>query len=129
MEHKFVSHVMILTLILAFCASLAVGFAQHFFNGIAILLGAGWGITNLYFLKKSLQEWLKIPPRNHLKLFMLLQIKFPFLYFIGYELLHLNIVSIFYFLIGFSLIFLSIFLLGLFNFSSDLGTVLKTRSR
>lgn len=111
MENKLIPQVISLTSLIAALTCLAVSFYYGFLNGCGVLLGAGWGIINFYFLKLSLQEWLSLKSRNRLKIFCLLQIKFPLLYFIGYELIALKIFSILSFLAGFSLIFPAIFLI------------------
>jgi hypothetical protein len=113
MEHRFFRMVLNLTIGLAFFCFLILGLYQNFLLATGILWGAGWGLLNLYFLKKMLLEWLKLQGRNRLRLFFILQVKFPFLYLIGYGLLKLKLFSPFIFLMGFNLIFLAIFIITL----------------
>jgi hypothetical protein len=115
MDNKLMNDINKTTALLVVIAYFFFGYYQNFFDAIGILLGAGWGIANIFFLKKTLEEWLLPKDRNNLIFYTLLQIKFPLLYLIGYGLLWMRIFSVLSLLIGFSLVFIAIFLLGLVN--------------
>lgn len=115
MTNNFVSKVVCTTWVLAFLVYLYMGFRGGFFESLGILLGAFWGMANIYFLKKTLEEWLKMGSRDYLKFFTFLQIKFIVLYAVGYALLSVKIFSPLSLLSGSSLIFLAIFLLGIYQ--------------
>ena len=80
-----------------------------------ILIGAGWGILNLWMIQLFLKEYLLMTPRNPLKYYPYLLVKFPLLYLIGYLLLVFNLASPLTFVIGFSLLMVAIFLSGCMN--------------
>lgn len=119
MDHKLISNILILSTILAFSAFLAAGFYTNFFDAFGILAGTGWGCLNFFFLKKLLQEWLKIDSRDFLKFYTMIAIKFPLLYLIGYGVLRWKLFPILNLLLGFSLIFIAIFMLGIGTFFSS----------
>ncbi len=113
MENNFISRVIKVTLILALAAYLITGIYAGFSLGMAVLLGAFWGMANLYFIKISFEKWLAPGNRDHLMLFAFLQLKFPLLYLAGYGLL--KVFSPLYLVMGSSLIFLAILFLGIYK--------------
>jgi hypothetical protein len=112
MENNFVSHAIKLTFPLAVFVSLVLGFCFNFFDASGVLLGAFWGMANVYCLKKSLENLLKTETRNGWLFFIFLQIKFPMLYLIGYFLL--KVFSPLYLALGSTLVFVSILMLGIY---------------
>ncbi len=113
MENKLISSIMMLSVILAFSLFILVGFYTSFFEALGILTGTAWGCINIYFLKKLLEELLKIGSRNGLKFYTMIGIKFPLLYLMGYGILKWNLFPLLTLVLGFSLIFIAIFLIGL----------------
>lgn len=55
--------------------------------GLGFLLGALWGAGNLYLLKLLIERVLKVGDRDWMPVAVLLAVKFPLLYFIGYLIL------------------------------------------
>ena len=123
MERNFVSQSLKLTFPLAIIAFMAVGLYSDFFDGAGLFLGALWGMANVFFLKKSLESLLKTETRNGLLFFIFLQLKFPLLYVAGYFLL--KAFSPLYLVLGSSLVFISIFMLGIYLAISDKGSQTK----
>lgn len=113
MELEFINRVIKTTLILAGVALIAVGFYYGLPYGLGIFAGAVWGCVNLFFLKQLVRNWLVVGPKDHLKIYTILGIKFPLLYLAGYGLLRIKYLPPLNLLLGFSLIFLVIFLKGL----------------
>lgn len=113
MENNFVATVIKTTISLTIIASLSIGIYAGFSDGLAVFFGASWGMANLYFIKISLEKWLVPENRDHLMLFAFLQLKFPLLYLAGYGLLKLF--SPLYLVVGSSLIFLALFILGIYR--------------
>ncbi len=113
MELEFINRVIKTTLILAVVAWIAVGFYYGLPYGLGIFAGAVWGCVNLFFLKQLVRNWLVVGPKDHLKIYTILGIKFPLLYLAGYGLLKIKYLPALNLLLGFSLIFAVIFLKGL----------------
>lgn len=113
MEIDFISKVIKFALSLAFVASIIIGLYEGIYSGLAIFLGVLWGAMNLFFLKHLLRNLIVRKNKNYLNIFILFGIKWPFLYLIGYELLKIKKLSTLYMMIGFSFIFLSIFIVWL----------------
>lgn len=81
--------------------------------GIGVFAGALWGCINLVLIKHVMQNFLKLSDRKYIKLFLLLCVKFPLLYFMAYYLLSLNYFSPWSFLLGFMSLLLVIFFRGI----------------
>ena len=113
MELEFINRVIKTTLILAGIALIAVGFYYGLPYGLGIFAGAIWGCVNLFFLKQLVRNWLVAGPKDHLKIYTILGIKFPLLYLAGFGLLKIKYLPALNLLLGFSLIFVVIFLKGL----------------
>ena len=113
MELEFINRVIKTTLILAVIALIAVGFYYGLPYGLGIFAGAMWGCLNLFFIKQLVQNWLTLAPKDYLKIYTILGIKFPLLYLAGYGLLRIKYLPPLNLILGFSLIFLVIFLKGL----------------
>jgi hypothetical protein len=113
MEHKLISYVILISFVLATITFIITGFYTNFFDALGILVGTIWSSTNLYFLKKLFQELLKIGSQNPLKLYTLIGIKFPLLYLIGYGVLKWKLFPLLNLILGFSVMLIAIFLLGM----------------
>lgn len=117
MENNFISRVINVTALLAIIGCVVVYLYWDWLAAIGLGVGAVWGCLNLYFLKKLLEEYLKLNSKDALKCYTWIGIKFPLLYVIGYGLL--KVFSIVSLVCGFSLIFIAIFLLGIGKLLSD----------
>jgi hypothetical protein len=113
MELEFINRVIKTAFILAVIALIAVGFYYGLPYGLGIFAGAVWGCVNLFFLKQLVRNWLVAGPKDHLKIYAILGIKFPLLYLAGFGLLKIKYLPALNLLLGFSLIFAVIFLKGL----------------
>lgn len=113
MEHKLVSYVTLISFVLSVTIFAITGFYTNFFDAFGIIVGTIWSSINLYFLKKLFQELLKIDSRNPLKLYTLIGIKFPLLYLMGYGVLKWKLFPLLNLLLGFSVMLIAIFLLGM----------------
>ena len=97
-------------------SALSFFFVGVYYNlpfGLGLFLGTGWGCLNLFFITQLITEafGLKIPHKR--KIYLILLVKFPLLYFAGYILLWLKYFPVESLLIGFTLIFAVIFLKAL----------------
>jgi len=110
---EFINRVIKITLILAAVILVLVSFYYGVAYGLAIFAGSVWGCLNLYFLKQLVQNWLTLGPRDYLKIWTILGLKFPILYAAGFGLLKIKYLPPLNLLLGFSLIFAVIFLKGL----------------
>ncbi len=117
MENNFISRVINVTTALAIIGCVAACLYWGLLSAVGLGLGAAWGCLNLYFLKKLLEEYLKLNSKDALKCYTWIGIKFPLLYVIGYGLL--KVFSILSLVCGFSLIFIAIFILGIGKLLSD----------
>ena len=113
MELEFINRVIKATLILAVLCLIVIGFYYGLPFGLGIFAGAVWGCVNLFFIKQLARNWLIAGPKDYLKIYTILGIKFPILYLAGYGLLRIKYLPPLNLLLGFSLIFLVIFLKGL----------------
>lgn len=73
-------------------------------NGLALLFGILWGSCNVYFISRLLH--IVLISQNYVSLFPLLIVKFPFLYWIGYQLLRFEGWNIWFLVAGFPFLFL-----------------------
>ena len=111
MESKFISRMIILSLLTSFLIS--VVFSFFFSKTMSIFIGTLLGCLNLTLLSKVLSIYLIEKHENKLKLIGMVGLKFPVLYYIGYLVLKSRYVDPLYLLMGFSLIFGVMFVLGL----------------
>jgi hypothetical protein len=92
-----------IALVLAAVLTPLSGFYFGSAYAFGILSGTIWGCTNLFFLKCLFQSLLQPHAKNFMKIFILLGIKFPLLYLIGYGFLRMEFSSPIALLIGSSL--------------------------
>lgn len=78
-------------------------------SATGFLAGTMWGILNLALIQQVIVEIVSLKKTNKLKVGLLLLIKMPLLYLIGYEVLKTKYFSILSLLLGFNLIFMVIF--------------------
>ena len=81
-------------------------------EGLSFCLGTLWSSLNLFFIKILLRLLLTSAHKNYWKISSTLIIKIPILYFVGYGLMNISMLSRPYFLMGLSLIFCVILALG-----------------
>jgi hypothetical protein len=55
--------------------------------GLGFLLGALWGAGNLYLIKTLIERVVRLGERDGMSIAVLMAVKFPLLYFIGYLIL------------------------------------------
>ena len=67
---------------------LAVYAYMDFFGTLSFVLGALWGLVNVYFIKELLYELLIANPKNFIKITLTMAFKFPILYGIGFLVLY-----------------------------------------
>lgn len=115
MKFDFINKVIFGTLIIAAVSFVTVWALGHFYDGLALFLGACWASVNLFFLAQLIKGMIGVKSKNYLKVFLLLSIKLPLLYLAGYGLLKIQNLSNIYLLMGFSFIFGVIFVLSLKN--------------
>lgn len=88
-------------------------------SSVGLLVGALWGSVNLYLigvLAKSI-----LMTQNHAYTSFLLLIKFPLLYFIGYQILKAKIWNPWFVALGLFMIFLGLMISSLLQLSGKLA--------
>jgi hypothetical protein len=128
MGPEFIHRVIKTSLIVAVLGFLFVTVYYNFRFGAGILVGALWGCLNLYFLTNLITEIFS--PGKEVrkgKVILVVLVKFPLLYLIGYVLLIIKKGNIRYFpavslVSGFTLIFLVMFLKALGRWILSLET-------
>jgi biotin transporter BioY len=110
---EFIYRTIKTTLILAALIFVVATIYYDFKIGLGILVGAGWGCLNLYFLTNLIQGALDPEKPNKRKIALIALVKFPLLYLLGYFFLRLKYFSVVSLLSGFTLIFVVIFLKAL----------------
>jgi len=83
---------------------LAAGAYISFFGTLWFLVGALWGLVNLYFIKQLLYSLLIENPKNLPKIALFVLIKFPVLYGAGFGLLYYQSDFLWEFVAGFSVL-------------------------
>lgn len=73
-------------------------------NGLALFFGILWVSCNVYFISLLLQ--IVLISQNYVSLFPLLIVKFPFLYWVGYQLLRFEGWNLWFLVAGFPFLFL-----------------------
>ena len=89
-----------------FLSAFGAFFAWYFLSsiqGFALLFGVIWTSLNIYFIGLMTQSLLIT--KNYSSLFPLFLIKFPLLYWIGYELLKVNQWDLWYLVLGLPFVF------------------------
>lgn len=110
---EFINQVIKATIILAAICFLPVSLYFSFYDSLGLVAGAAWGCINLLFIKHLVQNVIGLEEKNFLKIFLILGIKFPLLYFLGYCLLSTDLLPVLYVILGSTLIFPVIFLQSL----------------
>ena len=73
-------------------------------SAVGILSGTLWGCLNLFFISNLVTNFIKPGEKDYPKIWILLLLKFPLLYGLGFLALILNYFDPLSFLIGFSLV-------------------------
>jgi MFS superfamily sulfate permease-like transporter len=102
---EFIYRTIKTSLILALIILLFVSVYYNFKFALGILVGCMWGCLNLYFLSSLIVETIKLEKINRRKVLLIVLVKFPLLYFLGYILLRIKYFSALSLLAGFTLIF------------------------
>jgi len=82
--------------------------------GLSLLFGALWGCVNLLLIEKTANSI--FTKKSYLKFFLLVNLKFPFLYYLGYLFLKHDYFSIIAIGVGFSLTTIGIFFTPILHF-------------
>lgn len=107
--HRVIKTSLVVSVILFVC----VTFYYDFKFGSGILAGCGWSCLNLYFLTNLIKEALGAQKPKKTKIALIILVKFPLLYLLGYFLLRTDYFPVLSLLSGFTLIFVVIFLKAL----------------
>ena len=110
---EFIHRTIKTTLILAALIFVVTTIYYDLKIGLGILVGAGWGCSNLYFLTNLIKEALSPEKPNKRKIALIASVKFPLLYLLGYLILRLKYFPVLSLLSGFTLIFVVLFLKAL----------------
>ncbi|MBS4167492.1 hypothetical protein PARA125_000114 [Parachlamydia sp. AcF125] len=113
MAFDFINNTIKITASLAFLISFILLPKLAYKDFASLYLGIGWGCLNLFLLKLLFKHVLRTTNKEFLKIGFLLGLKVPLFYLLGYFLLTSSYLVSFYLVLGFSLSFLGIFLLGL----------------
>lgn len=117
------------TAILAVLVFLYTWVYYSFPAAVGILTGTLWGCLNLFFITSLVTSFVRVGERDYTKIWILLLVKFPVLYSLGFLALKINYFQPLSFLIGFSLVLAVIVLkiLGRYFLESVLKQNLKEK--
>lgn len=93
MTLKFVDKTIKIALTISIAVFLGLWIENHFSLGLGFFLGDLWGCINLLLINQLLRGFLLKTSSNHWKNYILLGLKFPMLYFIGYLLLKIDLAA------------------------------------
>ncbi|MFQ6002784.1 MAG: hypothetical protein ACE5KJ_03475 [Candidatus Zixiibacteriota bacterium] len=127
MGPEFIHRVIKTSLVVAALGFLFVTVYYNFKFGAGILVGTIWGCLNLYFLTNLITEIFS--PNQQVrkgKVVLIVLVKFPLLYFVGYVLLIIKYFPAMSLISGFTLIFLVMFLKALGRWLLSLETSKKS---
>jgi hypothetical protein len=110
LDVQFVDRCIKTTFMVAIITGLFVANYYQPLFAAGLLLGAGWNIVNLWFIKELVLQTITPNKVNKTKMIILGLVKFPLLYLLGYLLLTLKNIPVLSILTGFLLLFLVIFL-------------------
>jgi hypothetical protein len=130
MGPEFILRVIKTSLIVAALGFLFITVYYNFRFGAGILVGALWGCLNLYFLTNLITEIFS--PGKEVrkgKVILIVLVKFPLLYLIGYVLLIIKFFPAISLVSGFTLIFLVMFLKALGRWVLSLETSKKPETK
>jgi hypothetical protein len=127
MGPEFIHRVIKTSLVVAALGFLFITVYYDFRSGAGILVGTIWGCANLYFLTNLITEIFS--PGKEVrkgKVILIVLVKFPLLYLIGYVLLIIKYFPAVSLVSGFTLIFLVMFLKALGRWVLSLETSKKS---
>jgi hypothetical protein len=130
MGPEFIHRVIKTSLIVAVLGFLFVTVYYNFRFGAGLLVGAIWGCLNLYFLTNLITEIFS--PGKEVrkgKVILIVLVKFPLLYLVGYVLLIIKYFPAISLVSGFTLIFLVMFLKALGRWVLSLETSKKPETK
>ena len=93
-----------ITLILAILVFLYSWGYYSLSSAVGILTGTVWGCLNLFFITSLVTEFIKVDERDYIKIWIMLLVKFPMLYGLGFLALKINYLKPLTFLLGFTLV-------------------------
>jgi hypothetical protein len=127
MGPEFIHRVIKTSLVVSALAFLFVTVYHNFRFGAGILVGTIWGCANLYFLTNLITEIFS-PGRDVRKgkVILIVLVKFPLLYLVGYVLLMIKYFPALSLVSGFTLTFLVMFLKALGRWVLSLETSKKS---
>ncbi|OGC78743.1 MAG: hypothetical protein A2145_03380 [candidate division Zixibacteria bacterium RBG_16_40_9] len=98
-------------------------------SAVGILTGTIWGCLNLFFITNLVTSFIKVEEKDYPKIWILLLVKFPILYGLGFLALIIGYFEPLTFLLGFSLVLAVIILkvLGKYLLDSVLKQNLKEK--
>jgi hypothetical protein len=115
MKTDFIGRIINASLIIGLASLGTLSFITPFNFALGVFVGMLWGTGNLFFTKEVLKLCLGKSKNSSLRLLMLILIKFPLLYFIGFQLLKCDYWPLTSLLIGLTLSFGVIISAGLFK--------------
>ena len=130
MGPEFIHRVIKTSLVVTALGFLFVTVYYNFRFGAGILVGTIWGCANLYFLTNLITEIFS--PGKEVrkgKVLLIALVKFPLLYLIGYVLLIIKFFPPISLVLGFTLIFLVMFLKALGRWVLSLETSKKPETK
>ncbi len=75
-----------------------------FSSAVGILTGTAWGCLNLFFITSLVTSFIKTGEKDYPKIWILLLLKFPLLYGLGFLALRINYFDPLSFLLGFTIV-------------------------
>ena len=117
------------SLILALIVFLYTWAYFNFPSAVGIVTGTIWGCLNLFFITSLVTTFIKVGEKDYTKIWIMLLVKFPILYGLGFLALKINYFNPLSFLIGFTLVLAVIVLkaLGKYLVESVLKRNLKEK--
>ncbi len=110
LDHNFITRVIKTTAVVTILIALFVASYYNISFAFGLVIGSILNIINFWFIKALVTTWLSTKPAQLVKVALLVFVKFPLLYGVGFLILKSGIISAVSFLCGFSLLFLVLIL-------------------
>ena len=101
---EFIKRTYRTTLIVAILVFLYTWGYYSFSSAVGILTGTVWGCLNLFFVTSLVTSFIKTGEKDYTKIWILLLVKFPILYGLGFLALKIDYFNPLSFLLGFTLV-------------------------
>ncbi|EQB62566.1 MAG: hypothetical protein RBG1_1C00001G0145 [candidate division Zixibacteria bacterium RBG-1] len=126
---EFIKRTYRTTLIVAILVFFYTWGYYSFSSAVGILTGTVWGCLNLFFVTSLVTSFIKTGEKDYTKIWILLLVKFPILYGLGFLALKIDYFNPLSFLLGFTLVLAVIVLkvLGKYLIESVLKQNLKEK--